>query len=182
LLERFLKAEAMALWAVQAAQSQDVPANVRIFLLKHEEDEHKHLAQFEMMVGHQSQRRERLPAVPRQWPTLAVQLYGYELLGLEFAVLLAAMRPDLATILEDEETHVTFFAREVQKILARGGHAADQARLSARAWWRKLPGTLDRYLQGHELEPFRHELRRLIRAAIGERLMGLGLLDDMNTP
>src|SRR5215210_2339653 len=96
LLERFLKAEAMALWAVRSAQLQDVPAHVRVFLRRHEEDERAHLQHFESMLGHSSHPRSRLPAVPRQWPALAVQLYGYESLGLEFAKLLAAMRPDLA--------------------------------------------------------------------------------------
>jgi hypothetical protein len=32
LLERFLKAEAMALWSVRAAQAKDVPAGVLQFL------------------------------------------------------------------------------------------------------------------------------------------------------
>ena len=79
----------MALWAVRSARLQNLPPNVQLFLRKHEEDEQDHLRQFESMVGHQSRERERLPVVPRQWPILAVQLYGYELLGLEFAKLLA---------------------------------------------------------------------------------------------
>ena len=90
LLERFLKAEAMALWTVRSARLQGVPPNVYAFLRKHEEDEEQHLAQFETMIGRQPRERERLPSVPRQWPALAVQLYGYEALGLEFATLLVA--------------------------------------------------------------------------------------------
>ena len=39
LLERFLKAEAMALWTVRSARLQDVPPHVYAFLRKHEEDE-----------------------------------------------------------------------------------------------------------------------------------------------
>ncbi|MGZ8366127.1 MAG: hypothetical protein ACXW37_07010 [Nitrospira sp.] len=112
LLERFLKAEAMALWTVRSARLQDVPPNVYTFLRKHEEDEQQHLAHFETMIGRQPRERERLPAVPRQWPALAVQIYGYESLGLEFARLLLPLRPDLSSILEDEVVHVGFFEDE----------------------------------------------------------------------
>lgn len=176
LLERFLKAEAMALWAVRSAQHQDVPPNVQAFLRQHEADEQDHLKQFEAMVGHVSHGRERLPTVPHQWPALAVQLYGYESLGLEFAKLLATMRPDLAAILADEETHVAFFEREVRNIL-EGGAApmADQAKLSARAWWRKLPRTLDRYLEGETLRPFKSRLGQHMLSAIEQRFVGAGL-------
>jgi hypothetical protein len=177
LLERFLKAEAMALWAVRAAQLRTVPVNVRAFLRKHEEDERDHLAQFEALVGHQSRERELLPSVPQQWPALAVQLYGYESLGLEFARLLTSMRADLAGILEDEETHVGFFERELGKILAGEVTAADQARISARAWWKKLPRTIDRYLEAGELDPFRAELARRILDAIGTRFQAAGLFE-----
>lgn len=176
LLERFLKAEAMALWAVRSAQLQDVPPNVQTFLRKHEEDERDHLRQFEAMVGHASRERERLPAVPRQWPALAVQLYGYESLGLEFAKLLATLRPDLAAILTDEEAHVGFFEREIQKIVVGNAAAADQARVSALAWWRKLPRTLDRYLDAEVLDPFRTELAHTILTTIEQRFNTAGLL------
>jgi hypothetical protein len=176
LLERFLKAEAMALWAVRAAQLQDVPANVRVFLARHEDDEREHLRRFEAMLGHASHERDRLPSVPRQWPTLAVHLFGYESLGLEFAGLLATLRPDLASILEDEEAHVGFFERELLKLLAGGSAAAEQARLSARAWWRKLPRTLERYLEGEALAPFRGDLRRHLLASIERRFVTVGLL------
>lgn len=176
LLERFLKAEAMALWAVRSAQLQDVPPNVQTFLRKHEEDERDHLRQFEAMVGHTSRERERLPAVPRQWPALAVQLYGYESLGLEFAKLLATLRPDLAAILTDEEAHVGFFEREIQKIVVGDAAAADQARVSALAWWRKLPRTLDRYLDAEVLDPFRTELAHTILTTIEQRFNTAGLL------
>lgn len=177
LLERFLKAEAMALWAVRSAQQQVVPPHVRLFLRQHEQDEEDHLKQFESMVGHVSYGRERLPTVPHQWPALAVQLFGYEALGLEFAKLLATLRPDLTSILDDEETHVSFFEREVRKILCGDAPAADQARMSARAWWRRLPRTLDRYLEGEALLPFKEPLSRRILQTIGQRLRGAGLLD-----
>lgn len=36
-LERFLKAEAMALWSVRAAQAKGVPSGVLQFLRRHEE-------------------------------------------------------------------------------------------------------------------------------------------------
>jgi hypothetical protein len=176
LLERFLKAEAMALRAVRSSQLQQVPPNVRQFLRRHEEDEHRHLAQFETMLGHQAHERRQLPSMPRQWPVLAVQLFGYEALGLEFALLLAAVRPDLSSILEDELTHVGFFEREIGKILSGGPAEAEQARISARAWWRKLPRTLDRYLEHSALEPYRQELARRILSALECRLIGTGLL------
>ncbi len=169
LFERFLKAEAMALWAVRSAQLQDVPPHVLAFLKQHEADEQDHLRQFEALLGHASHQRARLPSVPRQWPTLAVQLYGYESLGLEFARVLAALRPDLAAILEDEHAHVAFFEREVRRLLQDGGGPAGQAAHSARAWWRKLPRTLDRYLQGEELRPYKERLAADITAAIRSR-------------
>jgi hypothetical protein len=114
--------------------------------------------------------------VPRQWPALAVQLFGYEALGLEFALLLAEIRPDLSSILEDELTHVGFFEREIGKILAGDPAAAEHARMSARAWWRKLPRTLDRYLDHASLEPYRQDLARRILAVIERRLIETGLL------
>ena len=49
--------------------------------------------------------------MPSQWEMLAVLLFGYEALGLEFATLLAGIRPDLSDILEDEQVHVGFFGR-----------------------------------------------------------------------
>lgn len=176
LLERFLKAEAMALWAVRSARLQELPPNVQTFLRKHEEDEQDHLKQFETMVGHTSRERGRLPVVPRQWPALAVQLYGYESLGLEFAKLLAALRPDLAAILEDEQTHVEFYEREIRKIVGGEIGAADQATVSARAWWRKLPRTLDRYLEADALGPFRTDLARRILDSIEQRFNTVGIL------
>ncbi len=179
LLERFLKAEAMALWTVRSAQLQDVPKNVYTFLRKHEEDEQKHLAQFELLIGRQPRERDRLPSVPRQWPALAVQIYGYESLGLEFARILVTLRPDLAAILEDEIVHVGFFEREVRRLLSGAPEAAVQACASARAWWRKLPRTVGRYLEADVLDPFRHSLTRHILEAIEQRFVATGLLEKM---
>lgn len=176
LLERFLKAEAMALWAVRSAQLQEIPPHVQVFLQQHEADEQDHLRQFESLLGHASHQRARLPSVPRQWPALAVQLYGYETLGLEFARLLAALRPDLAAILEDEHAHVAFFEREVRKLLEHGGGPADQVKQSARAWWRKLPRTLARYLEGEELRPYKEQLAEEISDAIRGRFDASGVL------
>lgn len=178
LLERFLKAEAMALWTVRSARLQDVPPNVYAFLRKHEEDEERHLAKFETMIGRRPRERQRLPTVPRQWPALAVQLYGYESLGLEFATLLVALRPDLASIREDELIHVGFFEEEIHRLLKGGTASADQARASARAWWRKLPRTVDRYLQAATLDPFRPVLAGRILSSIERRFTTTGLLED----
>ena len=179
LLERFLKAEAMALWAVRSAQAKDVPDGVLSFLRRHEEEEAKHLKEFETRLGVQSHARARLPRMPSQWWALVIHLFGYEALGLEFAKLLVQVQPDLMSILDDEQVHVAFFEREVRKVLEQGGAAADGARESATAWWRRLPPTLDRYLEGEALEPFRPELRQRILAAIHVRFRRVGLLDGL---
>lgn len=182
LLERFLRAEAMALWAVRAAQTQQLPRHVQTFLQRHETDEQDHLRQFEGMLGTLSQRPATLPTVPSQWEMLAVLLFGYEALGFEFASLLAAIRPDLSDILEDEQAHVGFFEKELKAILAGGAVGAQQAREAARTWWKKLPRTVDRYLQDPSLEPYRSDLRRHILGVIGQRFINLGLLADATLP
>jgi hypothetical protein len=174
LLEQFVKAEAMALRTVRSAQQQDVPTNVYAFLRKHEEDEQQHLAQFKAMVDRQSPERERLSSVPRQWPVLAVQIYGYESLGLEFARLLRTLRPDLASIFDDEMVHVAFFEREIRRML--DGDLAEQARRSAVAWRRKLPTTVNRYLAAAVFDPYRPALVENILAVIERRFTEVGLL------
>ena len=176
LLERFLRAEAMALWAVRAAQTQNLPRHVQTFLQRHETDEQDHLRQFEGMLGTTSQRAPTLPTVPSQWEMLAVLLFGYEALGLEFGTLLATVRPDLADILEDEQVHVGFFEKELRAILAGGESGAQQAREAARTWWKKLPRTVDRYLGDPSLSPYRTELRQHILSVIQDRFTALGLL------
>jgi hypothetical protein len=178
LLERFLKAEAMALWAVRAAKAKDVPYGVLSFLLRHEEEEAKHLKEFETRLGVQSHVRSKLPRMPSQWWALVVHLFGYETLGLEFAKLLVQVQQDLRSILEDEQVHVDFFEGEVKKVLEQGGPPADGARECAKAWWRRLPSTLDRYLEGDSLEPYRPELRQRILLAIYLRFSQVSLLDD----
>jgi hypothetical protein len=182
LLERFLRAEAMALWAVRAAQTQQLPRHVQRFLQQHETDEQDHLRQFEGMLGTLSQRPATLPTVPSQWEMLAVLLFGYEALGLEFATLLAAIRPDLSDILDDEQVHVGFFENELRTILAGGEVGAQQARDAARTWWKKVPRTVDRYLKDPALEPYRIELRQHILSVIGQRFVALGLLTDATLP
>ena len=179
LLERFLKAEAMALWAVRSAQAKEVPPGVLTFLRRHEEEEAKHLKEFETRLGVQSHARETLPRMPSQWWALVIHLFGYEALGLEFAKLLVQVQPDLQSILEDEEVHVAFFENEVKKVLAPGGSAAEGARQSAKAWWRRLPSTVDRYLEGDSLTPFRSELKARIMASIFTRFESLTLFNDM---
>ncbi len=177
ILERFLKAEAMALWAVRAAQLRDVPANVLAFLKQHEADEEEHLKHFETLVGYQSWGREVLPTVPHQWPSLAVLLFGYEALGLEFAKLLVGLRPDMQSIVDDEETHVAFFEHEIRKLLAGEGVEADQARISAKAWRKKLPRTIERYLQDGSLDVCRAEVAATMQTAIQRRFRETGLLE-----
>lgn len=178
LLERFLKAEAMALWSVRASQLKHVPPHVLMFLRRHEAEEQAHLKQFESMLGTTSSGKQVLPRVPQQWESLAVHLFGYETLGLEFAKLLVTLRPDLSSILEDEEGHVSFFERELQRLLAGEGKAAEGARASARAWWKKLSRTLGRYLGDESLAAHREELHRVILAAIESRFITVGLFDS----
>src|SRR5512146_67294 len=179
LLERFLKAEAMALWSVKAAQAKDVPPGVLQFLRRHEEEEAEHLKEFESRLGVQSHAREKLPRVPSQWWALVIHLYGYETLGLEFAKLLVQVQPELQAVREDEEVHGGFFEEEVRKVLEQGGASAEGARQSATAWWRRLPPTVDRYLEGESLGPFRAGLRQLILQSIRARCVDVGLLDPI---
>lgn len=179
LLERFLRAEATALRSVRAAQAQEVPPHVRTFLQRHEQDEQDHLRRFEAMLGTSLMEKAALPRVPSQWASLAVHLYGYEALGLEFAKLLVSLRPDLASILRDEELHVGFFQRELEKILGGGEGLAAAARASARAWRRRLPLTLDRYLSDEALLPYRDDLRRVILGSIEHRFLDLGLFTEI---
>jgi hypothetical protein len=176
ILEQFLKAEAMALWAVRSAQVQDVPRGVMEFLRRHEEEEAQHLKQFELLLGTNSHGKEALPHMPSQWSVLAVHLYGYEALGLEFARLLVGLRPDLTSILEDEEVHVDFFEHEVRALLDHGGSAADGARQAAQAWRRRLPRTVHRYLHDENLAAFRDELQQHILDVIDARFLAVGLL------
>lgn len=176
ILEQFLKAESMALWAVRSAQTQDVPPVALQFLRRHEEEEAQHLKQFELMLGTSSQGKTALPRMPSQWRILAVHLYGYETLGLEFARLLVGLRPGLASILEDEEAHVEFFEHEVRNILMQGGPAAHDTRQAAKAWRRRLPRTVDRYLRDSSLASFRERLRQHILDLIDERFLAVGLL------
>jgi hypothetical protein len=178
LLERFLKAEAMAMWSVRAAQTSDVPAHVVTFLRRHEAEEQAHLKQFESMLGVRCWEKPSLPRVPRQWEALAVHLYGYETLGLEFAKLLVELRPDLSAIFEDEKQHVAFFERELAKMVARGGTTASTVQQSARAWWKRLSRTLDRYLGDESFEPYRAGLRLAVLRAIEERSLSIGLLES----
>jgi len=165
----------MALWAVRSAQAQDVPAAALKFLRRHEEEEAQHLKQFELLLGTSSHGKTAFPRMPSQWRILAVHLYGYETLGLEFARLLVGLRPDLASILEDEEGHVEFFEREVRSILIQGGPAARDTRQAAQAWRRRLPRTVDRYLRDESLAPFREGLRQHILDVIDERFLTVGL-------
>jgi hypothetical protein len=176
ILEQFLKAEAMALWAVRSAQVQDVPRGVVQFLRRHEEEEAQHLKQFEVLLGTNSHEKAALPRMPSQWRVLAVHLYGYEALGLEFARLLVGLRPDLTSILEDEEAHVGFFEYEVRALLDHGGSAADGARQAAQAWRRRLPRTVHRYLHDESLAAFRDELQQHILDMIDARFLAVGLL------
>ena len=176
ILEQFLKAEAMALWAVRSAQAQDVPPAALQFLRRHEEEEAQHLKQFELLLGTSSKGKTALPRMPSQWRILAVHLYGYETLGLEFARLLVGLRPGLASILEDEKAHVEFFEHEVRNILIQGGPVAHDTRQAAKAWRRRLPRTVDRYLRDSSLAPFREVLRQQILDLIDERFLAVGLL------
>ncbi len=179
ILSRFLRAEAMAMWAVKAAHEQPpaggLPPAVIAFLKQHEAEESEHLKLFEQLTGEQARERERPPKLPGQWAALAVHLYGYEALGLEFARILAELRPDLSHILADEEGHVGFFEREIRRLLAEGRGPAQGARDYAAGWMKRLPRTVDRYLQGEELAPHRPALRERLLGAVRSRFDVSGL-------
>jgi hypothetical protein len=175
ILEQFLKAEAMALWAVRSAQAQDVPHDVLQFLRRHEEEEAQHLKQFELLLGVNSRDKTVLPRMPSQWRILAVHLFGYEALGLEFARLLVCLRPDLTSILRDEEVHVRFFEHEVRDLI-QARLPAEDVQQAARAWRRRLPRTVNRYLHDESLAPFRDELRQHILDVIDTCFVAVGLL------
>jgi hypothetical protein len=179
LLEQFMKAESMALWAVRGAQDQNVPKTVLHFLRRHEEEEAQHLQQFEALLGATSRGKPAPPRVPSQWWVLAVHLLGYESLGLEFAKLLVELRPDLRSILEDEEVHVGFFEQEVRRLLNQDATMAGRTRDAALAWRRRLPQTIDRYLHDETLLPFRDILRSRMLAAIDARFAAAGLLSSL---
>ena len=178
LLEQFMKAESMALWAVRGAQGQNVPKTVLHFLRRHEEEEAQHLQRFEELLGTTSRGKPAPPRVPSQWWVLAVHLLGYESLGLEFAKLLVELRPDLQSIMDDEEVHVGFFEQEVRRLLSGDGAMAGRTRDAALAWRRRLPQTIDRYLHDETLLPFRNRLRSRMLAAIDERFASAGLLSE----
>jgi hypothetical protein len=165
----------MAMWAVKSAQS-DVPKHALSFLQRHEEEEREHLKIFEGLTGERAREKAVLPKMPKQWHAMAVHLYGYEALGLEFARLLAGIRPDLAHVLKDEEVHVGFFEAEVKRILDGGRGPANGAREYARAWMRRIPKTLERYLRGDGLEPYQDELSVRILGSIRARFDAIGLL------
>ncbi len=164
----------MALYSVRSAQA-DVPPHALAFLKRHEEEEQVHLREFEKLTGIAAREKLVLPRLPKQWHALAVHLYGYEALGLEFAKLLASLRPDLAHILADEETHVAFFEGEIRKILEPRRGPANGAREYATAWMKRVPRTVEKYLQGEELAPYRDELKRRILGAIESRFTTVGL-------
>lgn len=163
------------MYSVRSAQA-DVPPHALEFLKRHEEEEKTHLEEFERLTGIQAREKLVLPRLPKQWHALAVHLYGYEALGLEFARLLASLRPDLAHILADEETHVGFFEREIRRILEPNRGPANGAREYARAWIKRVPRTVEKYLQGEELAPYRDALQAGLMASIEERFISTGLL------
>ena len=63
ILERFVKAEAMAMWAVKAAQTSAVPPHVQRFLSQHAQDEARHLRAFEATLGTRAREKPVLPRV-----------------------------------------------------------------------------------------------------------------------
>jgi hypothetical protein len=171
----------MAMWAVKSAQ-KEVPDHALSFLKRHEEEEREHLKIFEKLTGEKANEKLTPPKLPRQWHALAVHLYGYEALGLELARILAGIRPDLAHILVDEEGHVKFFEDEVRIILQSDRGPANGAREYARAWFRRLPRTVERYLRDDGLAPHREQLRERLLKAVAERFTSIGLNDPLPCP
>jgi hypothetical protein len=166
----------MAMYSVRSAQAS-VPDHALEFLKRHEAEERIHLDEFERLTGIKAREKLALPKLPEQWHALAVHLYGYEALGLEFAKLLAQVRPDLSRIQVDEETHVAFFEREIERLLRGARGPARGAREYARAWLRRVPKTVEKYLRGEELEPYHQELRERILGSLESRFRAVGLLD-----
>ena len=166
----------MALSAVRSAQTRGVPPGVLQFLRRHEEEEAKHLRQFEMLLKRPPRTTKVLPRVPSQWWALVVHVLGYESLGLEFAKLLIQVRPDLIAILEDETVHVAFYEKEVKRLLAVDATTAQRTREAAQAWRRRLPQTIDRYLRDDSLAPFRQEICASMLNTIDARFAAIGLI------
>ena len=179
LFEQFLRAESMALLSVRSAQTKKVPRNVRIFLARHEADEERHLQLFEGLLAVPSFRKATLPAVPSQWPALAVHLYGYESLGLEFARLLVTVRPEFSDLLKDEEVHVGFFEQEVRKVLASFTEQASEARAYAGSWSKRLPKTIENYLRDAVWDSCRLSVRNNLLSSIHQRFSIVGLLKEV---
>ena len=66
--------------------------------------------------------------------------------------------------------------REIIRLLTDGGPSAEQARRSAQAWWRKLPRTIDRYLEAPMLDAVRLAVAAHLLGTIKQRLIRAGLL------
>lgn len=156
LLERFLRAESMAKYALRSALG-DVPPDVADFVRRQEAQEVEHQERFERLTGLKARERGNLPRMPAQWSACAVRLLGYEALGFEFARLAAQetsgeIRAMILEILEDETGHVRFYEDAVRRILAPGDPRARDTRVMIDAFLRRLPKTIERYLRGSELE------------------------------
>jgi hypothetical protein len=175
ILDQFLRAEGMAMRAVRAAR-HDAPDHAIAFLRHHEEEEREHLKLFEGLTGRRAVDREDLPRLPGSWAAVAVNLFGYESLGFEFARLLAEIRPDLSHVLADEEGHVRFFETELRRILDAGGADAEGARAYVAGWLRRLPRTVKRYLRAEELAPWRSDIEARILDGVLARFRAIGLV------
>lgn len=175
ILERFLRAESMAKYALRSAMD-DVPADVRTFVEKQEAEEAEHQERFERLTGLRAREREDLPKMPVQWHACAIRLLGYEALGYEFARLAIAetsgeVRQMLEEILVDEEEHVRFYESALRAILDAGGGPAAETRVMAQAFLRRLPKTIERYLRGPELG----DMQETILDGVRSRFRSLGL-------
>jgi len=175
ILERFLRAESMAKYALRAALP-DAPPEVADFLRRQEAEESDHQSRFERLLGIQAREREALPKMPTQWNACAVRLLGYEALGYEFALLAArgssgGIREMLLEILEDEKRHVRFYEESLRRILQGDENRARDTRLMVEAFLRRLPKTIERYLRGPELSAFQAG----VLEAVCARFRALGL-------
>jgi len=175
ILERFLRAEAMAKYALRSAM-KEVPEGIRDFLRRQEAQEAVHQERFERVTGLKARERVDLPKMPAQWNACAVRLLGYEALGFEFAKLALAetsgeTREMVTEILADEEEHVRFYEKALEGILAEGGPRAEETRMMSAAFLRRLPKTVQRYLRGAELET----LEGSILAGVRHRFHKLGI-------
>ena len=173
LLERFVP-KAMALWAVRGAD-QDLPLTCRPFssgMRRMNRTTSNNSGHARHPVSTDQRRCRPYRHSGRCWRCCC---FGYEALGLEFASLLAGIRPDLSDILDDERFMSDFSGGRNRDDPAGGGVGAQQAARLRERGGRFTALSVDRYLKDPALAPYRTEPGQIL-SAIGQRFVALGLL------